>query len=202
MVSRMEFHARKLVNEVPILERVPLYFSRLLSVRGLPAVVVYVRILALRQRAGLGNLQSTGIPLVVVITQIGLATHHMLPVNATDRVGAGMVPVLSFPLIGYEVAGKDAGPIGHGLLDLSDPARDSSERQLLLQLSPSGRLPGKRDERLLFERRKPLIIVAQAVGPRRVVGQVLQLVGISAVVVPLVVVVVEGTVDVEELATR
>jgi hypothetical protein len=44
----------------------------------------------------------------VVITQIGIDTHHMLPVNATALVGAGMVSVLVFPLVGFALAGKDA----------------------------------------------------------------------------------------------
>jgi hypothetical protein len=44
----------------------------------------------------------------VVITQIGLDTHHMLPVNATALVGAGMVSVLVFPLAGFALAGSDA----------------------------------------------------------------------------------------------
>ncbi|HEY5110220.1 MAG TPA: cation:proton antiporter [Acidimicrobiales bacterium] len=124
VVSGMEFHARELFGNVSTLERVPIFLGLFLVVRGLPAFVVYVRILGLRQRAALGILQSTALPLLVVITQIGLATHHMLPVNATALVGAGMVSVLLFPLVGFAVAGKDAGPIREELLDLSDPARD------------------------------------------------------------------------------
>jgi len=60
----------------------------------------------------------------VVITQIGLATNHMLPINATALVGAGMASVLLFPLVGFAMAGKDAKPIDEALLDRSDPARD------------------------------------------------------------------------------
>jgi len=124
VVSGMEFHARELFADVSTLERVPIYLGLFLVVRGLPALVVYARILGLRQRAALGILQSTALPLLVVITQIGLATNHMLPVNATALVGAGMVSVLLFPLLGFAVAGNDAGPVREELLDLSDPARD------------------------------------------------------------------------------
>ena len=124
VVSGMEFHARALVDNASTLERVPIYLGLFLVVRGLPALLVYVRMLGLRQRAALGILQSTALPLLVVITQIGLDTHHMLPVNATALVGAGMVSVLLFPLIGFALAGKDAGPVRQELLDASDPARD------------------------------------------------------------------------------
>jgi hypothetical protein len=99
---------------------VPIFLGLFLVVRGVPALVAYARSLALRQRAGLGVLQSTALPLLVVITQIGLDTHHMLPVNATALVGAGMVSVLVFPLVGFALAGPDveegapAGAVGDG----------------------------------------------------------------------------------------
>jgi hypothetical protein len=32
--------------------------------------------------------------------------------------------VLVFPLVGFAVAGSDAGPVDEARLDLSDPARD------------------------------------------------------------------------------
>ena len=60
----------------------------------------------------------------MVISQIGLATHRMLPVNATALVGAGMVSVLVFPLVGFALAGSDAGPVQRRLVDGTDPARD------------------------------------------------------------------------------
>jgi len=124
VVSGMEFHARELFDNVSTLERVPIYLGLFFLVRGLPACVVYVHQLGMRQRAALGILQSTALPLLVVITQIGLATHHMLPVNATALVGAGMVSVLVFPLVGFAVAGKDAEPVHQEFLGESDPARD------------------------------------------------------------------------------
>jgi len=108
VVSGMQFHARELVTNVSTLERVPIFLGLFLLVRGVPALLVYARTLAWRQRAALGVLQSTALPLLVVITQIGLDTHHMLPVNATALVGAGMVSVLVFPLAGFALAGRDA----------------------------------------------------------------------------------------------
>lgn len=124
VVSGMEFHARALFDNVATLERVPIFLGLFLVVRGLPALFVYVHLLGLRQRVALGVLQSTALPLLVVITQIGLATNHMLPINATALVGAGMASVLLFPLVGFAMAGKDAKPIDEALLDRSDPARD------------------------------------------------------------------------------
>jgi hypothetical protein len=61
----------------------------------------------------------------VVISDIGLATHRMLPVNATALVGAGMVSVLVFPLVGFAIAGPDAGPVR---TELPRPGRRSTRR--------------------------------------------------------------------------
>ena len=124
VVSGMEFHAHALFHSSATLERVPIYLGLFLAVRGLPALFVYARVLTLRQRLSLGVLQATALPLLVVISQIGLATHRMLPVNATALVGAGMVSVLVFPLLGFALAGSDAGPVQARLQDGSDPARD------------------------------------------------------------------------------
>jgi Kef-type K+ transport system membrane component KefB len=124
VVSGMTFHASDLVHSTAVLERVPIFLGLLLVVRGLPALFVYVGILPLRQRTALGVLQATALPLLVVISEIGLATHRMLPVNATALVGAGMLSVLLFPLVGFALAGSDASPVRQDLVDTTDPAQD------------------------------------------------------------------------------
>jgi len=126
VVSGMQFHVRALYDNTSTLERVPIFLGLLLVVRGLPALAVYARVLSWRQRSALGVLESTALPLLVVITQIGLDTHHMLPVNATALVGAGMVSVLVFPLLGFALAGDAAEHVPGGADDREDvdPARD------------------------------------------------------------------------------
>ena len=124
VVSGMKFHANALFHSAATLERVPIFLGLFLVVRGLPALIVYARVLTLRQRSALAVLQSTALPLLVVISDIGLSTHRMLPVNATALVGAGMVSVLVFPLVGFAIAGPDAGPVRTDLADRSDTARD------------------------------------------------------------------------------
>jgi Kef-type K+ transport system membrane component KefB len=123
VVSGMQFHVRALFDNVSTLQRVPIFLGLLLVVRGLPALAVYAKVLPWRQRSALGVLQSTALPLLVVITQIGLDTHHMLPVNATALVGAGMVSVLLFPLAGFALAGSEAEGVAVGPDDV-DPAVD------------------------------------------------------------------------------
>ena len=117
----------------------PIYLGLFLVVRGLPALLVYARVLSLRQRLALGVLQSTALPLLVVITQIGLATHRMLPVNATALVGAGMVSVLVFPLVGFALAGPDAGPVQRRDCRTT-PTRPATS----CERAPAGRMPVRR----------------------------------------------------------
>ena len=124
VVSGMNFHSHALFHSAATLERVPIFLGLFLVVRGLPALIVYARVLTFRQRSALAVLQSTALPLLVVISDIGLATHRMLPINATALVGAGMLSVLVFPLVGFAIAGPDAGPVRTDRPDLSDPARD------------------------------------------------------------------------------
>jgi len=79
------------------LMRVPLFLLLLLVIRGLPAWL-YRRSLPTAERYALAFYSATGLPLIVVITEIGKATGRMLPENATALVGAGILSVLVFPL--------------------------------------------------------------------------------------------------------
>ena len=100
VVSGVKFGLDELADPATLV-RVPLFLALLLVVRGLPALVVYRGILSGRARAALAFLQSAALPLLVVITEIGLATDRMRPANAAALVGAGMLSVLVFPLVGF-----------------------------------------------------------------------------------------------------
>lgn len=80
------------------LVRAPLFLALLLLVRGAPALL-YRSDLDRRGRLRLALLSSTSLPLIVVITSLGVATGHMLPENAAALVSAGIASVLLFPLI-------------------------------------------------------------------------------------------------------
>lgn len=105
VVSGMQLDLSALTASWTVLARVPLFLGLFLLVRGAPAMVVYRKLLPGRQRVAMGLLQSTALPLLVVITEIGLSTGHMRPGNAAAIVGAGMVSVLVLPLLGFAVLG-------------------------------------------------------------------------------------------------
>jgi hypothetical protein len=54
----------------------------------------------------LGLLQSAGLPLIVVITTIGVQAGQMRPDNAAGLVGAGLLSVVIFPILAMSVHAK------------------------------------------------------------------------------------------------
>jgi Kef-type K+ transport system membrane component KefB len=78
--------------------RLLVFLALLLSVRGVPALFLYRKDLPMRERTQLMLCTATSLPLIVALTQIGLASDTMLPENAAALVGAGVLSVLLFPL--------------------------------------------------------------------------------------------------------
>jgi Kef-type K+ transport system membrane component KefB len=83
--------------------RVLVFFVLLLLVRGAPALLIYRRALALRGRFEMTLLTATALPLLVALSEIGLANGTMLPENAAALVGAGMLSVLVFPTVALAI---------------------------------------------------------------------------------------------------
>ena len=103
VVSGMDFDLDALTEKPSTLLRLLLFLGLFLVVRGLPVLALYRRALAGRDRIAAAVLAATGLPLVVAITTIGLDTDRMKPENAAALVGAAMLSVLLFPLIGLGV---------------------------------------------------------------------------------------------------
>jgi Kef-type K+ transport system membrane component KefB len=103
VVSGMKFDLSSLLSSPSNLVRLAVFAALLLLVRGVPALFVYRGVLSASERTSLMFLQATALPLLVVITQIGVQTQQMRPENATALVGAGMLSVLVFPLVGFAI---------------------------------------------------------------------------------------------------
>jgi Kef-type K+ transport system membrane component KefB len=89
--------------------RLVVFLLLLLSVRGLPTLVIYRKDLAIRQRTQLMLCTATSLPMIVALTQIGLASDTMRPENAAALVGAGVLSVLLFPLAAVLLKEPGAG---------------------------------------------------------------------------------------------
>jgi Kef-type K+ transport system membrane component KefB len=75
------------------------FVALLVVVRGLPSLLVYARVLPVRQRVEMTLITATTLPLLIALAEIGLRDGVMLPSNAAALVGAGVISVLLFPTI-------------------------------------------------------------------------------------------------------
>jgi Kef-type K+ transport system membrane component KefB len=96
--------------------RLIVFVSLLLIVRGLPSLLVYARVLPLRERFEMTFITATTMPLLIALAAIGLQDGVMLPANAAALVGAGVVSVLLYPAIAVLLRrrGGDEGELKTG----------------------------------------------------------------------------------------
>jgi Kef-type K+ transport system membrane component KefB len=87
--------------------RLVIFVVLLLVIRGLPSLLIYRRVLPLRQRVEMTFITATALPLLIALAEIGLRDGRMLPSNAAALVGAGVVSVLVFPAVAAALARKD-----------------------------------------------------------------------------------------------
>jgi Kef-type K+ transport system membrane component KefB len=99
ITSGMKFDLDTLLSSAGAMLKVPLFLGMFLLVRGLPALVLYRRILATRDRMALALLCATELPLVVAITTLAVETGHMRSSTSAALVGAAMISTLVFPLV-------------------------------------------------------------------------------------------------------
>jgi len=102
IVSGMKFDVAALLDSPTAILRLPVFLALFLVCRGLPALL-YRRDLQIRDRLSLGLFSATALPLVVAISEIGVSTGRMIPENAAALVGAGLVSVFLFPLLGMSL---------------------------------------------------------------------------------------------------
>jgi Kef-type K+ transport system membrane component KefB len=105
VVSGVRFDAEALVSDWQTLILLPVFLLLFLACRGLPAVVLYRRVLDRRQRAALAYYTATQLPLVVVISTLGVEAGRLSTGTAAAMVGAGMLSVLIYPLIAASIRG-------------------------------------------------------------------------------------------------
>jgi Kef-type K+ transport system membrane component KefB len=123
VVSGMTLDLAAVFRKPEYLALIPLYLVLLMVLRGLPVLWVYRDVLPRMERTSLAMLASTGLPLIVVITTIGLSDGYISTENAAALVTAGMLSVLMFPATvnrrlrraeaarGAQASGSDAAPL-------------------------------------------------------------------------------------------
>jgi len=98
--SGITFDLHALVHQPKVLLLVPMFTAIFLVTRGIPTWVFFRRVLTKAEAGALSVLAATGLPLIVVITTLGVDEHKMKPQNAAALVAAGMLSVLIYPIVG------------------------------------------------------------------------------------------------------
>jgi Kef-type K+ transport system membrane component KefB len=112
VVSGVEFNFDDLVSDPKEIVKVPMFAAAFLIIRGIPALILYVKRLDLRDRLALAFFSSTELPLVVAITTIAIDRSEMREITAASLVGAAILSTALFPLIGLRLRGSRAVPEG------------------------------------------------------------------------------------------
>ena len=85
-----------------------LFLALFLVVRGAPALLLYGKDLARRDRIALAFFCATELPLVVAITTLAIDEGHMRSSTAAGLVGAAMLSTLIYPFVGLALRRGDA----------------------------------------------------------------------------------------------
>jgi Kef-type K+ transport system membrane component KefB len=86
---------------------VPIFLAALVAVRGLPALI-YRRLLDGRRTAIAGLMQATSLPFIVAATAIGEDLGLLSAAEGAALIGAGLLSVLLFPIIGLTLLRQSA----------------------------------------------------------------------------------------------
>ena len=93
------FDLQALLGDPRALILLPIFLVLLIVVRGIPASFSASPGSPPRDRGSLTLFAATGLPIIVAVTQIGVADHELPVGTATALVAAGMLSVLIFPLV-------------------------------------------------------------------------------------------------------
>jgi Kef-type K+ transport system membrane component KefB len=113
LYTGVTFDLEALRSSPGALALVPVFLLALLVIRGSAAQLSAPQGASVRDRAALGLLTATGLPIIVAVTAIGVDQGMLDTGTAAALVGAGMLSVLLYPLIGMTLRGERelvAGP--------------------------------------------------------------------------------------------
>lgn len=105
IVAGMKFEVSALWSAPLAPIQVALLLGLLVLVRGFP-VLLYKRELTSEEALPFAFYSATGLPLIVIISEIGVSSGLMSPDRAAILVSAGMISVLLFPILAVKLRGK------------------------------------------------------------------------------------------------
>lgn len=112
LYTGVTFDLQALLTSPSVLALVPIFLVALLVIRGSAAQLSAPEGASVRDRAALGLLAATGLPIIVAVTAIGVDQDMIDTGTAAALVGAGMLSVLLYPLIGMTLRGDRDEVVG------------------------------------------------------------------------------------------
>ena len=113
VTSGVKYDLNALTSSASNVLMVPIFLAALMAARGLPALL-YRRVLDTRQTVIAGLMQATSLPFIVAAVAIGEDLNLIDAAEGAALVGAGLLSVLLFPLIGLGLLkggdGEKRGP--------------------------------------------------------------------------------------------
>lgn len=104
VTSGIRYDADALFADASNIAMLPIFLGALLATRGIPALL-YRRVLDRRRTLTAGLMQATSLPFIVAATAIGLELGLVDAAETAALVGAGLLSVLLFPLLGLALLG-------------------------------------------------------------------------------------------------
>ena len=95
------FDLASLVSNPTALILLPIFLVLLLIVRGLPGMLSAPPGSTGADKRAMVLFSATGLPIIVAVTAIGVDSGDLQAGTASALVGAGMLSVLLFPLLGF-----------------------------------------------------------------------------------------------------
>jgi Kef-type K+ transport system membrane component KefB len=105
VTSGVSYDLDALLSSASNVIMVPIFLAALVAARGLPALL-YRRVLDARHTAIAGLMQATSLPFIVAAVAIGEALDLIGAAEGAALIGAGLLSVLLFPLIGLSLLGR------------------------------------------------------------------------------------------------
>jgi len=99
IATGLRFDLSSLIRHPAAFALVPAVTLALILVRGVPSMLAAPPDSTRRQRAAVGVMAATGLPIIVVATNIGIREHFLTGTQAAVLVGGGVLSVLVCPLI-------------------------------------------------------------------------------------------------------
>ncbi|HEY7455964.1 MAG TPA: cation:proton antiporter [Solirubrobacterales bacterium] len=120
VTSGVEYDLDALLESASNLAMVPIFLAALVIARGLPALL-YRGLLDRRRVSAAALMQATSLPFIVAATAIGQSLGLVTAAEAAALIGAGLLSVLVFPLVGLSLLRGSGAAERPGPDDGSEP---------------------------------------------------------------------------------